>query len=229
VSWLARIEGACAAFIERAFAKTFPSDLEPAQIARRLVATMEARTVRENGGMIAPSHYEVLVHPNDFERLLPHQAYLEREWAALLADMASRVGIRFSTAEPVVTLHSADEVVAGSMEIDAFAVASRGADAAQPPRRFRLRMIKGVPPDAVFELDSPLSIGRSEDRAILLVDPSVSRNHAVVAVEEGVPVVLDMGSRNGTFVNGERVRSKALSPGDVVHFGNTQMRLEAVE
>lgn len=227
MSWLARIEGACAAFIERAFAKTFPSDLEPAQIARRLVATMEARTVQENGGMVAPSHYEVLVHPNDFERLSAHQAYLEREWAALLSEMAARVGIRFSATAPVVSLHSAGDVVAGSMEIDAFAV--RAPETAPRPQRFLLRMVKGVPPDAVYEIDRPVSVGRSEERAIFLVDPSVSRNHAVVAVEEGVPVVLDMGSRNGTYVNGERVRSQTLSPGDVVHFGNTQMRLEAVE
>ena len=44
MSFLAKIEHACAAFIERAFAKTFPGDLEPAQIARKLVSTMEAQT-----------------------------------------------------------------------------------------------------------------------------------------------------------------------------------------
>jgi len=224
VSWLARMEEACAAFIERAFAKTFPSDLEPAHIARRLVATMEARSSQEDGGMTAPGRYVVRVHPADFERLQEHRAYLEREWTALLSEMAGRVGIRFPGGEPSVTLErSAGGVVPGAMEIEAVP------ESAQKQPRYVLRMLKGVPPDGVFTLDETTSVGRSEDRTIFLVDPSVSRNHAVIAIEEGVPVVLDMGSRNGTFVNGDRVRSQSLSPGDLVNFGNTQMRLEAVE
>ena len=95
MGFLARIEQACAAFIERAFAKTFPSDLEPAQIARKLVATMEARTRGEDGKMVAPGSYIVYVNPDDYERLSEHQAYLEREWAELLSDLAARVGVRF--------------------------------------------------------------------------------------------------------------------------------------
>jgi FHA domain/Protein of unknown function (DUF3662) len=224
VSWLARMEEACAAFIERAFAKTFPSDLEPAHIARRLVATMEARSQQEERGMSAPGRYVVRVHASDFERLSEHRAYLEREWSALLADVAGRVGIRFPGGEPSVTLErSAGGVVPGAMEIEAVA------EPAQSQPRYILRMIKGVPPDGVFALEETTSVGRNEDRTIFLVDPSVSRNHAVIAIEEGVPVLLDMGSRNGTFVNGDRVRSHPLAPGDVVNFGNTQMRLETVE
>lgn len=224
MSWLARMEEACASFIERAFAKTFPSDLEPAHIARRLVATMEARSSQDDAGMTAPGRYVVRVHPTDFERLTEHRSYLEREWAALLTEMAGRVGIRFPGGEPSVTLErSAGGVVPGAMEIEAVP------ESAHTHKRFVLRMLKGVPPDAVFGLEETTSVGRSEDRTIFLVDPSVSRNHAVIAIEEGVPVVLDMGSRNGTFVNGDRVRSQALSAGDVVNFGNTQMRLESLE
>ena len=74
MSWFARIEEACAGFIERAFANMFPSDVEPAQIARKLVATMEARTQSaDNGAMAAPSRYAVYVHPSDYQRLLPHR------------------------------------------------------------------------------------------------------------------------------------------------------------
>ena len=63
-----RIEQACAAFIERTFARTFPSDLEPSQIARKLVSTMEAQTRDEDGRMTAPSAYNVAVNPDDLAR-----------------------------------------------------------------------------------------------------------------------------------------------------------------
>ncbi|MDQ2872031.1 MAG: DUF3662 and FHA domain-containing protein [Candidatus Eremiobacteraeota bacterium] len=227
MSLFARIEEACAAFIERAFAKTFPSDLEPAQIARKLVATMEARSTTENGRMYAPTNYAVLVNPGEFERLSPHAEYLCREWKALLADMASRVGITFR-GELLVVLDHLEGIVAGAVDIDAWTPDLEFVAPARPKAAggFRLRMIKGVPPDRVYVLERTVRVGRSEDRDIFLVDPSVSRAHAIIETAGGSAFVHDLGSTNGTFVNGERVSSRRLDNGDVIAFGNTQMRLE---
>ncbi len=214
MSWFARIEQACAAFIERTFAKTFPSDLEPAQIARKLVSTMEARTRGDEGHLLAPGSYLVYVSPDDFSRLAEHRAYLEREWAELLRDMATRVGVYFFDGGPNVEM-----------------VAREGIPPAiTPPKRFHLRMMKGVPAYGVYFIDRSASIGRSEESDIFLVDPSVSRNHATLRIEgEGV-LVEDLGSTNGTFVNGERITgTRRIVSGDALTFGNTQMRLEARE
>lgn len=220
MSWLARIEEACASFIERAFANMFPSDVEPAQIARKLVATMEARTQSgENGSMSAPSRYSVYVHRSDFERLLPHRAYLEEEWATLLDDVAHRVGITFETA-PAVELRERDGMVPGAIEIEPLT----GEDA---QRVFVLRMIAGMPAGACYTVTSGMRVGRSKDCEIFLVDPSVSRNHAVLDVQGDHVVVRDAGSTNGTFVNGERVELRTLRPGDRVAFGKTEMAFES--
>lgn len=222
MSWLARIEESCAAFIERTFAKTFPSDLEPAQIARKLVATMEARTEAADGGMRAPSAYVVRVHPADFERLSPHSAYLQREWAALLLDLAHRVGIAFLAGDPAVRLTEDAGVVAGAVEIDA----ARMLDAAPRTRGFALRMIKGVPPNGLYPLKAKTTVGRSADRDVALADPSVSRSHAIIEIDERGLAVHDLGSTNGTFVNDERVQNARLEAGDAIAFGKTQMRVE---
>ncbi|MGZ3561424.1 MAG: FhaA domain-containing protein [Vulcanimicrobiaceae bacterium] len=232
MSWIGRIEDACAAFIERAFAKTFPSDLEPAQIARKLVSTMEARTQTEDGRTFAPSHYAVFVNPTDFERLTPHQEYLLREWAALLSDVAGHVGIAFTDGVPSVSLDRHDGIVAGAVEIDVWSAeqaALARASEPSPVRPFQLRIVKGVPPDAVYQLKPMTRVGRSDDRDLFLVDPSVSRAHAIIETDGGEPIVHDLGSTNGTFVNGERISSRRLKPGDLVAFGNTQMRLEVAD
>ena len=232
MSWIGRIEEACAAFIERAFAKTFPSDLEPAQIARKLVSTMEARTQTEDGRTFAPSHYAVFVNSADFERLAPHREYLLREWTALLADVADRVGIAFTDGIPSVSLDRHDGIVAGAVEIDAWSAdqAAPARTPSPPPGRpFQLRVVKGVPPDAVYSLRPMTRVGRSDDRDLFLVDPSVSRAHAIIETVDGAPVVHDLGSTNGTFVNGERISSRRLKAGDLVAFGNTQMRLEVAD
>jgi hypothetical protein len=232
VSFLERVEQACAAFIERTFAKTFPSDLEPTQIARKLVATMQARTRGDEGHMTAPGSYIVYVNQDDFERLSEHQAYLEREWAELLRDLAGRVGVRFPEGDPNVEMAPRDSVPLGAVDVMAVGEATVAIDAPMPRRavkRFHLRMIKGVPAYGVYHVEGSARIGRSEESDVFLVDPSVSRMHAVVETGGVEPVVRDLGSTNGTFVNGERVEARPLCDGDELMFGNTRMRFETNE
>ncbi len=230
MSWVSRVEQACAAFIERTFAKTFPSDLEPAQVARKLVATMEARTRGEGGQLLAPGAYLVFMHPDDFARLAEHREYLEREWGELLRDMAARVGVSFFDGGPKVSMESRESVTVGMAEIDVIRDVTTSITLPQPapPKRYHLRMMKGVPAYGVYFIDGVASIGRGEESEIFLVDPSVSRNHASISIDEGSIELTDLSSTNGTFVNGERVTgSRALGDGDLLTFGNTQMRLEA--
>ncbi len=224
MSRFARIEEACAGFIERAFANMFPSDVEPAQIARKLVSTMEARTqASDNGAMTAPRRYAVVVHSSDYERLRQHAGYLEREWAALLAEVAQRVGIAFSGA-PEVELREGEEMVLGAIAIDVLDDALP--QAARTAQTFVLRMVKGMPADARYRIVDGMRVGRNTESEVFLVDPSVSRNHAVLELRGGDVVVRDSGSTNGTFVNGERVQLRTLHLGDRVAFGKTEMMLE---
>jgi ABC-type multidrug transport system ATPase subunit len=67
--------------------------------------------------------------------------------------------------------------------------------------------------------DSPVTVGRSAGSALRLTDPSVSRAHATLRRAGGRIVVEDHDSRFGTFVNGARVRTAAVAPGDRVRFG----------
>jgi hypothetical protein len=219
VSFFAKLEQACALFIERAFAKSFPSDVEPAQIARKLVATMEARTRGEDGQATAPAQYRVFVSPSDYERLVPHQEYLERAWTDLVRELAGRVGVRFRGGEPHVVMAPYQEIPLGAVSIEIV-------DERQPAR-YALRMLKGLPPDGLYAIDGTMRVGRSDQGEIVLGDPSVSRAHAIVEFDAGAPVVRDLGSTNGTFVNGRRISVEPLRDGDELRFGNTRMRLES--
>ncbi len=70
------------------------------------------------------------------------------------------------------------------------------------------------------------SIGRSRENDVVLHDASLSRFHARVDVEEGGSSVLDLGSRNGTFVGGLRVLQCRLKHGDTVQLGEFALRFE---
>lgn len=221
MSFLAKLEQFCAGLIERAFAKTFPSDLEPAQIARKLISTMEARTRRDEGRLRAPGAYAVYVSPVDFERLSQHREYLERAWAQLLRDLAAKVGAEFEEREATVTMAARESVPLGAIVVE---VLGKAANA----RSFRLHTVEGVPPNGVYSIKGKARIGRSEEGEVVLVDPSVSRAHAVVEIGRGGAFVRDLGSTNGTFLNGRRIEAESLRDGDELRFGNTRMRFEAL-
>ena len=65
----------------------------------------------------------------------------------------------------------------------------------------------------------PFTIGRREDRDLVLSDPGMSREHAVISLEGGQVFLTDAGSTRGTFVNGERCTRLPLKPGDSITFG----------
>src|SRR5579863_4522258 len=66
---------------------------------------------------------------------------------------------------------------------------------------------------------SPFSVGRKVDKDLVIADPRVSRDHAVIVSESGQFSVVDQGSKHGTFVNGERVDRKTLERNDRLEFG----------
>src|SRR5712691_13200728 len=85
---------------------------------------------------------------------------------------------------------------------------------------------RGLPSGMRLDVDEEVTIGRvSSD--ITIDDPMVSRRHAALRpVNEGLEIE-DLGSRNGTWVNGARVRGRyALTDGDVIAIGSAQLAVE---
>jgi len=104
--------------------------------------------------------------------------------------------------------------------------------AAAPARPGRLLVLASdvLPPGAAIVLDAPeVLIGRDPAaQALLEGDGFVSARHALVRVRGDAPTVIDLGSTNGTFVNGERSAAEtALDDGDEVAIGSTRMVYEA--
>jgi pSer/pThr/pTyr-binding forkhead associated (FHA) protein len=84
-------------------------------------------------------------------------------------------------------------------------------------------------PDAgrVFPLGEASVLGRDATAAIRLIDEEVSRRHAILSTSGESVQVEDLGSSNGTFVEGERVEGEAveLKPGDSMRVGKTTLQL----
>lgn len=87
----------------------------------------------------------------------------------------------------------------------------------------KLTMRQGPRPDQTFELHKDVyTLGREAGNDIIINDPQISRHHARLTLQGGSYVLEDLGSTNGSFVNGRRITGPtALSPGDMVGFGDT--------
>lgn len=85
-----------------------------------------------------------------------------------------------------------------------------------------LLVIRGVDQGARFELDGgETSIGRGVRNKIRILDTEMSRNHALVRLEDGAFILDDRNSSNGTFANGISVQSHRLAAGDQIQIGRT--------
>jgi len=83
-----------------------------------------------------------------------------------------------------------------------------------------------VPVLALPATDGPVTLGRSRECDCVLAEPSVSRRHAELHRDGARWLLRDLGSRNGTRVNGVRLLDEAeVSPGDRVSFGDARFRL----
>jgi predicted component of type VI protein secretion system len=81
---------------------------------------------------------------------------------------------------------------------------------------------------AARELEENVTIGR-EGCDVVVHDPEVSRRHAALRMTPEGPAVEDLGSSNGTYVNGDRIDGvHVLHDGDVVRFGKTEWHLQSV-
>ena len=83
-----------------------------------------------------------------------------------------------------------------------------------------------VPDGQVFEIQGVTTVGRARTARVVLDDSSVSAQHALLRPVDGTWTIEDLGSKNGTMVNGRRIQGPSnLACGDALQFGRVRLRL----
>jgi hypothetical protein len=202
--------------VEGAFTKAFRSGLQPLEIGRRIVRELDAgRTVGVHG-VVAPNHFVVVLSPADAERFATFRDALARELADAAREHARDESYRF-IGPVTVELVEDEHRRKGDLQVRATIEQGEGGWTAAL-----------VLPDGrrVALTEPEATIGRLPDCAVQLSDSQASRHHAQVRrVPEGFRVV-DLGSTNGTTVNGTVVSDQLLRDGDAIGVGNTEIRYE---
>ncbi|MBZ0120890.1 MAG: DUF4388 domain-containing protein [Sandaracinaceae bacterium] len=100
---------------------------------------------------------------------------------------------------------------------------------ARPAKRYALRFISGKYQGGEFPLpqSKEIVVGRSSELDMVLVEDMVSRRHAKITVTGDQIFIQDLGSTNGTFVNGEKIKRARLQEGDRILIGTSIIKLVA--
>ncbi|HEX4492857.1 MAG TPA: DUF3662 and FHA domain-containing protein [Acidimicrobiia bacterium] len=202
--------------VEGAFTKAFRSGLQPLEIGRRIVRELDAgRTVGVHG-VVAPNHFTVFLSPEDFEQFASFRDALERELADAAREHARDERYHF-VGPVVVDLTEEPSRRRGDLRVDSVIEQGEGGWAAALVLADGSRVALG---------ETDATIGRLPDCAVALSDPQVSRHHAQLRRSPEGYVVVDLGSTNGTTVNGSPVAEQLVRDGDEIGVGNTLIRFE---
>ena len=204
--------------VEGSFNKAFRSGLQPVEIGHRVTRVLDAgRTLGVSGRPVAPNNIGVYLAPADFERFSSFAEALARELAEAARAHAKDEGYQFVGAV-TVTLVPDESLKKGDFDVVAEILEGAGGRAGS--------LILGDGRRVSLGEDAAV-IGRASECTVPLNDPRASRRHAEIRPRDDGFVVVDLGSMNGTRVNGVPVHEHLLRDGDEIFVGATSMRFEA--
>jgi hypothetical protein len=192
-------------------ATVFRGKMHPVDLANRLLRAIDLAATDGPIGPQIDNQLRVRVHPNELDTELDMPA-LEHELAIAVSDLSTQKGIR-TGGRVTVTVEPDTNVRVGSIKVDG---AHR--DDPLPPWA---QLISPTGQNVLEVRDNRSVIGRSDDADVSVGHAEVSRHHALIWRADGRSFLQDLGSANGTTVNGTPIGTKpvAIAPGDRVTLG----------
>jgi len=243
-----KIEG----LFEGIFGRAFRTNVQPVELARKLVKEMDDHRTVSVSRVYVPNEYSVYLSPQDRDQFASYESSLRNELQDYLSEHARREGYVLLT-PPTVSLETDADLSIGEFGIATRMAQGRGGAAQEQPApqlESGATMIykprtplptDGPPPDVALaqeivtltvdgkrhEVDKRrVVIGRSKECDITLSDPNVSRRHAELRQEGSAYWVVDLDSTNGSAVNGHRSARAKLESGDTITIGSTDLIFE---
>ncbi len=252
MSVLRNLESKIAGLVEGTFSRAFRSEVRPVEIARKLAREMDEHKALSVSRTYVPNEYRVFLSPRDRQRFADYEDALASELAGYLLEHARRERL-VMLSRPVIEFETDDRLRLGEFGIQtrvvqpAEAAAEPAVPSAEPSGRTMVysaagRVAEPLEERARSQAETALllidgrrlivgsdgaTLGRSGKCEIVLDDPNVSREHAELRPRGGSWVLTDLGSTNGSSVNGRRIDAPTVvKPGDEIELGTSVMKFE---
>jgi len=252
---LSRLERALEDVVEGMFTRAFRTSLQPIEIAKRLTREVESHRTVSVSATYVPNEYTVQLAPETFQSFQPISIRLLSELEQYLRDYISERGYQV-IGPVAVHLAEDAEVKVGEMSIAAVNNATAAPGGAPAPSVLRsytapstarsapdtttetektmlintqpssLEIIAGEAMRRTVPLADNLTLGRGPLNQIAFADPGISRHHAEIVLEDEGWMLRDIGSTNGTHVNGHRITERLLQAGDTIEIGSVVLKVK---
>jgi hypothetical protein len=247
MSVLRSLESKIAGLVEGTFSRVFRSEVRPVEIARKLAREMEDHKSHSVSRTYVPNEYRVYLSPRDREQFADFEPALADELAGYLLEharrehfaMLSRPVIEFETDERlglgefgiqtrVVTPEpEPDEEPEKDGHTVVYGSAAAAAALAEREPRHPDRALLLLGGKRLLVSPRGAILGRSRECDIVLDDENVSRQHAEIHRAAEGWVLEDLGSTNGSVLNGHRLdRPSLLEAGDEIELGTSLITFE---
>jgi hypothetical protein len=209
---------------------------------------MEDHKIVSVSQVYAPNEFDVTLNPEDYRTLSPFEAAIMPELVRHVEDAAREAGYDL-LGQPAISFQGVDTVERGDIGVDARFVrredqGARNVDlpttalkspaSPSPSASFAsdactsLTIVDGPDVGEEYTLAGPVtSIGRGASNDVPLSDTSVSRSHAEIRQQDDGFHLVDLDSKNGSFVQGVSVHDRLLTDGDRISMGATVLRFQA--
>jgi Protein of unknown function (DUF3662)/FHA domain len=253
MSVLRNLESKIAGLVEGTFSRAFRSEVRPVEIARKLAREMEEHKSMSVSRTYVPNEYRVFLSPRDRERFADYEDALATELAGYLLEHARRERLALLS-KPVIEFETDDRLGLGEFGIQTrvvqpeheaepdlapepdepsgrtmvYSTAGRAAEPLEERARTRREQALLILDGRRLVVGSEgVKLGRSRKCDVVVDDPNVSREHAELRPRGGSWVLTDLGSTNGSSVNGRRIDAPTVvKPGDEVELGSASMKFE---
>ncbi|WP_025272859.1 FhaA domain-containing protein [Haloglycomyces albus] len=237
MSVLQRLERQLEGLFEGTFNKMFKGVVHPVEIASAMQREAEShKAVLAGDRVLVPNRYVIDLSPPDHDRLAPYAAALAQELAQSQAEFIGENGWTVY-GDVIVEIERGEGLDSGMFRVTAeVAALNEGAEQEPPggmgggyggqPAAPSGPILAAGDGRQFSVAHGSTVIGRGEQAQIRLPDVGISRQHARVDFDGRQVSVTDLGSTNGTLVNGQRITTVSIQPGDVVQLGTTSLTLQ---
>jgi len=252
---LSRLERALEDVVEGMFTRAFRTQLQPIEIAKRLTREVETHRTVSVSATYVPNEYTVHLTPETAQSFQPISVRLLSELEQYLREYISERNYQV-IGQVAIHLAEDEELKVGEMNISlannatatpsgaptpsvlrsytapptARTMAAASADtektvliSAQPAM---LEIIAGESVGRTIPLADNLTLGRGPLNQVAFANPGISRHHAEIVLEDEGWMLRDIGSTNGTHVNGHRITQQLLRVGDTIEIGSVVMKVK---
>lgn len=222
MGFLDRLEKSVEGAVEGAFSRFGSKDLQPVDLSSALEREIDSQTMSVGRDrVVAPNEYRIKLSTPDFDNI---EKWGSETLANELADNLTKYAEsqHYAFVGPVVVIFEEDlELTRGDFKLSSESVQGNAAPAtAGTTKDCPVLEINGR--QYLLTADKTV-IGRGSTSDIVIDDPGISRNHLEIDITENGVIARDMGSTNGTYVEGHQTPAATLLDGNTITIGRTRI------